>query len=1147
MDSVKAKDNYSRVCQLLVDKRGDAFAALPMKHPPSTFYAVLNANKSVLQKIRYSVKNTSQWNLLFPVSGKPDTETFDVTLSTILLRNIRGLHSPATGWNVMPPISDTSISANIARIKIFRKEVYGHRPSAQLEDTAFQTLWQKISNPLVKLRIPQQDIDELKEAPLSPEEESYVEKLKDRKELKDIVWSNLDDGENKVKKVQNEVSAIREVVETLEPLETNQLARFDFTPSLQLRLYDDPNVWLFNKFPGIGKSVMSGKQFELYKQCGQIAAHHFCDSRISDSRNGHEMFDNVNEFCHEITEVLHLEHSQKSLFNAFRVLLKELLNALDREEPMLIVVNAFDKSNTNVKSLFLELISDLPAWIKITTAPELWVRKKLSQLNPFEIVDGNTQHNFDSARFPRHGDKPSDILCYERSRDSVSDEFQWQFIESGTSRQNIDGLRVNATPSFKKSFFCAKVYEMYMCQKSGQHTPTDFYDRHLGWENTKRTFQSRTNQMFDNMEGRRDTLCDGLFREYSRESLSDHFPVLSNHLLYALGGRDTLVIVVDAKSKAKTKANAFSSSDEDPVCQQRCKNKKDKKPKRKNFADFNARSIEKGKQKKRIRGHIGYSSAKKKMIMKHEKMSEEHALKARNSPHLMKPLDVMKCPRVKELEDENFSLKKQLKSLQLKYEEMCSKLEKTAKENKEKEVEHSRQIIQIVKKLEDKNLSLKKEVKSFQLKNEELLIDLGQITVEKTARENGERKSERFHQIFHTSLQGDKGPGTSNSRNHRSNNDIYQQSSDRNSFSRPPVTNRSFNPQMMNASVVSPASSSGHSVNGVKTFVRKGNYLGDNEEEFTNNKIERLFHERSDETASTVRVNVDQQMATTQNTPSIQSGEQSSGGEETNQPRDNHDQASTSQDGYGDLSFSVQQHDSGREPISLGNIPPTSVATTLYNNYKFLLLSLAQNLLSSDVVMLQDWAAQNFSINNPRNPTDILFELDQKGVINASDLHQLSDFFESIIRIDLVYIIDAFLLGDYNLLRQRQAAKKRTENLVQSQEKRAILRNPGFLSAVSTRQFSIHTNRNLGTPRKPANNEAQKSLPQTQPQSLRNFSDTSNSKEFVRSLINQPTASTQSTPDNPATGFDSVRMAEVAVGDGPVTSKCSSTVLYYND
>ena len=52
---------------------------------------------------------------------------FDVTLLlTILICEICGLSSPATGCNVVPPASDISISADIVRIKMYRNEVYGH-------------------------------------------------------------------------------------------------------------------------------------------------------------------------------------------------------------------------------------------------------------------------------------------------------------------------------------------------------------------------------------------------------------------------------------------------------------------------------------------------------------------------------------------------------------------------------------------------------------------------------------------------------------------------------------------------------------------------------------------------------------------------------------------------------------------------------------------------------------------------------------------------------------------------------------------------------------------------------------------------------------------------------------------------------------
>ena len=130
MDSSKAKANFTRVCQLLVDKGSDALrAALHETHPPSTLSAVLNTKKSVLQKIRLT---PPQLNLLFPKSGMPDSKNFDVTLLTILLRNICGLYPQTTGWNAMPSVGDTSKSADIVRIKLFRNQVYGHIASARL-------------------------------------------------------------------------------------------------------------------------------------------------------------------------------------------------------------------------------------------------------------------------------------------------------------------------------------------------------------------------------------------------------------------------------------------------------------------------------------------------------------------------------------------------------------------------------------------------------------------------------------------------------------------------------------------------------------------------------------------------------------------------------------------------------------------------------------------------------------------------------------------------------------------------------------------------------------------------------------------------------------------------------------------------------
>ena len=187
MSQLQAKANHSRICQLLIGKGGNAFRSVLQTKvngspSPSTLDSFLKANKKILRNLR--VITPTQWNLLFPASGLPDSKDFDITLLTILLRNICGLPSPATGWNVMPPACDTSISAEILRIKMFRNEVYAHSPCPEIDGIEFERLWQEISKPLIKLGIPQQEIDDLKEAPLTSEEGTYIQDLKNGKNSK---------------------------------------------------------------------------------------------------------------------------------------------------------------------------------------------------------------------------------------------------------------------------------------------------------------------------------------------------------------------------------------------------------------------------------------------------------------------------------------------------------------------------------------------------------------------------------------------------------------------------------------------------------------------------------------------------------------------------------------------------------------------------------------------------------------------------------------------------------------------------------------------------------------------------------------------------------------------------------------------------
>ena len=232
----------------------------------------------------------------------------------------------------MPPAGDFSISANILRIRMYRNEVYGHIPSAQYDDATFERLWQEISKPLVKLLVIRGDIDELKEAPLSPEEESYIEKLKKWKELEDGLLEKLDDVERKFDDMAKEVMKLQDAAGTSNLSKVDQLAKFDFTGNIEAlcKIFQDgTRKWFFDKLsswftdeesrvmiltagPGVGKSVLYAKVCELFKQRGQLAAYHFCDHRNPDCTNpssilqslASQMCDNVDGFRDKLTEIL---------------------------------------------------------------------------------------------------------------------------------------------------------------------------------------------------------------------------------------------------------------------------------------------------------------------------------------------------------------------------------------------------------------------------------------------------------------------------------------------------------------------------------------------------------------------------------------------------------------------------------------------------------------------------------------------------------------------------------------------------------------------------------------------------------------------------------------------------------------------------
>ena len=154
--SAKESLNYAQLCCLLVE-----VGSLVLREifdrvcPPGNLHAVLTdpTNHAKLQSLRKKrVLHTSQWGKLYPTSkSSVSSKDFDTCLLLCLLKNIWGLTLPASGWNNLPPGSDTSLEADITRIKFFRDRVFSHAANASVDDPTFSLYWNNIKDTFVRI------------------------------------------------------------------------------------------------------------------------------------------------------------------------------------------------------------------------------------------------------------------------------------------------------------------------------------------------------------------------------------------------------------------------------------------------------------------------------------------------------------------------------------------------------------------------------------------------------------------------------------------------------------------------------------------------------------------------------------------------------------------------------------------------------------------------------------------------------------------------------------------------------------------------------------------------------------------------------------------------------------------------------------
>ena len=235
LGSTNEKANFQRLTRLLilggVTLLREKFDSI---YPPTHLPKKLS--DPVVQKQLKGAKLTrTDWSCLYPSPGVCGKSTdFDITLIFRLLRTICSLTPPPTGWDHLPSNTDQSPEADLARVKYYRNEVYGHSKTMEITDADFVNLWREISDALLRIAASishekrgewKKCIDAFRQnvAPLTPEEERCVEELqqwcKQDMDVKDGITTLLQ--ENQV--LQKDVKQCKNLVQELESTVRNLL------------------------------------------------------------------------------------------------------------------------------------------------------------------------------------------------------------------------------------------------------------------------------------------------------------------------------------------------------------------------------------------------------------------------------------------------------------------------------------------------------------------------------------------------------------------------------------------------------------------------------------------------------------------------------------------------------------------------------------------------------------------------------------------------------------------------------------------------------------------------------------------------------------------------------------------------------------
>ena len=454
LDWTPEKLNGFKLRRLIIDGGTTTMRNVLQKcHPGKSIQKILTDEKHKLDPLRIGSKskdkkviNQSQWDILYPnPPNMPDINNFDITLLSILLRNICGLTAPATGWDEMPNASDISDVANIIRIKLFRNKIHAHISETGVNTTDFEDYWKKISPVLISLGLDQSEIERLKNEECGEEVkervmkawnamESYLQRIETRQqETREVVETSHKD----VKECKRILIDMQEDRKKSDEV-LKKLACCDFTSERNIlcdKFVEGTREWVFKQVEdwfnddssenrafiitgeaGMGKSMIAAKICERMNQ--HFAGCHFFsykndryrDPKIFLQSLAFQICSVLQEYKVALADQLSYNNeyeklNERTIEGLFSLLLKEpLVHVKAPGKNILFVIDGVDEScDSHARSDLVDLIAThlvkLPKFIRflITTRPEKNIVGKFEPLNPF-FLKKTDQNNVEDLR-----------------------------------------------------------------------------------------------------------------------------------------------------------------------------------------------------------------------------------------------------------------------------------------------------------------------------------------------------------------------------------------------------------------------------------------------------------------------------------------------------------------------------------------------------------------------------------------------------------------------------------------------------------------------------------------------------------------------------------------------------------------------------